>query len=515
MTDRPARTGRSLHAGLLLIALAVACATAKHQATLPTRGKVETFTTGGGGQLGIYSASGGIDRENPFFKPLGPNGTSCDNCHFTEDAMGLSAVHARSLFDSSGGKHPLFRPEAANNPKVAATLGDDATIAQRRDAYGLLLNKGDVLVRIPLRTTADANGPTEFTLVGVRDQSIPGLKKVHVARVGDVQDPQEYLAYTGGELWVHRRPVPAVAASFITATPWDGWETPSPSPTSPRMRVALTRVNRNMLVRREAPPPAEFDTNRLDMIADELTAFQYDLFAAQAADPAAGALDEDGGRGGPSWLSVQEFYFGINDAFGDNPAHVAFTPEVFDTYERWAGSKTPARAAIARGETLFNSRRLTIGEVGGLNDANIAFSDGKTTWRGPSELTGTCGTCHDARNIGVHSTRLLMNIGVSDAEPAAFGTARVSDLPTFYLRQVETGETIATTDPGRALRTGKWSQIGQFKVPGLRGLAARAPYFHNGMASTLDDVVDYYDERFRAGFTPQEKADLVAFLRSL
>ena len=53
------------------------------------------------------------------------------------------------------------------------------------------------------------------------------------------------------------------------------------------------------------------------------------------------------------------------------------------------------------------------------------------------------------------------------------------------------------------------------KVPILRGLAARAPYFHDGSAATLDDVVDFYDKRFAIKLTPTERADLVAFLSAL
>jgi cytochrome c peroxidase len=59
------------------------------------------------------------------------------------------------------------------------------------------------------------------------------------------------------------------------------------------------------------------------------------------------------------------------------------------------------------------------------------------------------------------------------------------------------------------------AHIGKFKGPILRGLAARAPYFHNGSAATLDDVVKFYDGRFELKLTPREKADLVAFLRCL
>jgi len=53
------------------------------------------------------------------------------------------------------------------------------------------------------------------------------------------------------------------------------------------------------------------------------------------------------------------------------------------------------------------------------------------------------------------------------------------------------------------------------KGPILRGLPARAPYFHNGSADSLSDVIDFYDKRFNIGFTPQEKKDLVVFLSAL
>ena len=51
--------------------------------------------------------------------------------------------------------------------------------------------------------------------------------------------------------------------------------------------------------------------------------------------------------------------------------------------------------------------------------------------------------------------------------------------------------------------------------PILRGLAARAPYFHNGSADSLRDVIEFYDMRFNIGFTPEEKKDLIAFLNAL
>jgi cytochrome c peroxidase len=49
----------------------------------------------------------------------------------------------------------------------------------------------------------------------------------------------------------------------------------------------------------------------------------------------------------------------------------------------------------------------------------------------------------------------------------------------------------------------------------FRGLAARAPYFSNGSAATLRELVDFYDRRYSIGYSEQEKSDLVAFLSAL
>ena len=74
------------------------------------------------------------------------------------------------------------------------------------------------------------------------------------------------------------------------------------------------------------------------------------------------------------------------------------------------------------------------------------------------------------------------------------------------------GRNFVVTDPGRALISGKCADIGKVKGPILRGLAARAPYFHNGSAATLTDAVNFYDQRFGIGFTERQK---VNFLNTL
>jgi cytochrome c peroxidase len=164
---------------------------------------------------------------------------------------------------------------------------------------------------------------------------------------------------------------------------------------------------------------------------------------------------------------------------------------------------TEARRSIARGQQIFNTRQFTISGVAGLNGQT--FSSGVTV---PESFGGTCTICHDSPNVGNHSVKAPLNIGVADPSRAPY-------LPVYTLRNITTGVRVTTTDPGRAMITGKWADIGKFKGPILRGLAAHAPYFHNGSAATLEEAVDFYDTRFNIGLTPQDKADLVAFLSAL
>jgi len=215
-------------------------------------------------------------------------------------------------------------------------------------------------------------------------------------------------------------------------------------------------------------------------------------------------LNGDGALGGAVTLPQQPFFIGINDPIGLNPTGEPFDPRAFTIFANWlrrTGSgdgAQEARRAIARGQELFNTRPITITGVGGLNDV-----------LGQPSIAGTCTTCHDTPNAGNHSVAMALNIGISDE------ANRTGDLPLYTLTCHATGDVIRTSDPGRAMITGKCADIGKVKGPVLRGLAARAPYFHNGSAATLDDVVDFYNRRFALQLSARERADLVAFLGAL
>jgi hypothetical protein len=66
-------------------------------------------------------------------------------------------------------------------------------------------------------------------------------------------------------------------------------------------------------------------------------------------------------------------------------------------------------------------------------------------------------------------------------------------------------------DPTHAER----STTKMYRTTPLGGLWQHRPYFHDGSAATLEDVVDHYDDVLGLGLTDAEKSDLVAFLSSL
>jgi len=240
---------------------------------------------------------------------------------------------------------------------------------------------------------------------------------------------------------------------------------------------------------------ASLTSAQLQSIVD----FELGLYSAQETANGAGALSASGARGGVAQLSQQRVPANGENTFGFTP----FSPLVFTLFDAWQGASNPTRASIARGQELFNTRRAP-----GIN--RPPFFD----------VTGTtCSECHTAENIGGNNVPVAL-AQVLVAEPQF----RTPDMPLYTLECSATGvakgacmvgQRAQSTDPGRALITGSWRSLNSFKVPGLRNLAARAPYFHDGSAPTLLDVVERYVTTLQFEFTEQEKQDLVNFLAAL
>jgi cytochrome c peroxidase len=440
------------------------------------------------GQLGTVSTTGTIDRGNAFFRSLGTNGRSCGSCHFQANAFGLSAEAARAVFAASGGTDPLFAAvDGANCPSV--------TPAHGAAGHSLLLNQGLIRVGLPVPAAA------EYSITAVHDPYGCALRG------------------SPAEASVYRRVLPTTNLRFLSAVMWDGRETVQPltdrNTFASNLRAGLLHqaIDATLGHAQAAISPT---AAQLNAIVD----FELALLTAQQTDNTSGVLEAQEATGGPAALVAAPYFPGINDPLGDNPTGAAFDPIASTLFKSWkdlsnSGRYAEPRKALARGEAVFNTHPLTITGVAGLNDA-----------LGVPAINGTCTTCHDTPNVGNHSRPLPLDIGIShvathESDPqllAALQRLSMPDLPVFQV-VCQTGPLAGmvryTSDPGRALISGKCADINRLKGPILRGLAARAPFFHNGSAATLQEVVAFYNLRFQMGLTEREKADLEAFLRAL
>jgi cytochrome c peroxidase len=441
------------------------------------------------GTVNTYSTAGALDLTGPFFESLGTNGRSCATCHQPSDGMSVSAAHIQERFDLTDGLDPIFRTVDGSNCDHDVNV---TSVEGRRAAYSLLRNRG--LIRIALQVPANS----DYQVVSVDNQ---------------------YSCSEGDKISMYRRPLPATNLRFLSAVMWDGREANATTGTKKILspdnagyeedalqfdlrHQSLDATNGHAQGLGNRPTPAE---------QQQIVDFEMGLFTAQATENGAGTLAAYGATGGAEPLVTDPFYIGINSqipAF-ENPLSGPFNPAIFNIFSAWADMPpNSGRASVARGEALFDSKPINITGVSGLNDDLRLES-----------IQGTCGTCHDTPNVGNHSFPTPLDIGVGDfATPSTSlskGGLDLSYLPRITACRINTADCVTTTDLGQALIDGKFEHVGKLKGPILRGLSARAPYFHNGSAQTLLDVMHFYEVRFGMKLTPQEEADFVAFLNSL
>jgi cytochrome c peroxidase len=420
------------------------------------------------GVLQTFTTNGFFDANSAFMRDLGMNGRSCATCHQPSDAWTVTPAHIQARFAATQGLDPIFRTNDGANCPTA----DVSTLNARQAAYSMLLTKGLIRVSLSVPTTAD------FQVLAVND-------------------PHACAETTTTQLALFRRPLPAANLSFLTTVMWDGREShPGNTLEQNLTQQAIDATTGHA----QGVQPS-------DQQVRDIVRFELANYTAQGQDNSAQNLGAQGATGGPVPLAHQNFFVGINDPLGPAGGFNAVAMTMFDGWaELHNNANVPtnsARVSIARGQALFNTLPITISGVAGLNDAAGV----------PASFTGTCTTCHNTPNVGNHSVALPINIGVTDypALPALDTTG----LPVYTIQCDAGGAPIHTTDPGRALVTGNCADVGKTKGPILRGLAARAPYFHNGSAATLMDVVNFYEQRFNLSLTAQQKQDLVAFLGAL
>lgn len=428
-----------------------------------------------------------FDQKNPFFKALGTNGRSCATCHVLSEGLTMNPEYADTLFELTQGLDPLFAAvDGTNSPRA-----DMSSLEARRNNTSLLRRKG--LFRVELTPPANA----EFS-------------------IERVDDPYGYAGPT--RISLYRRPLPSTNVRFLSAVMWDGRESIVAGSVAQGLR---SQVNDAVLGHMQAVvSPSE---NDISAIVD----FESHLYTSQIFDKVVGSLDTKDVKGAPERLISVPFFPGINKLLGPRGISALFNPNIFTVFraggsERRRGGSQPSanHEAVIRGQRIFNFKPFTISGVAGFSQDMPPFAGPREGGprRGPnsrifikdaSTVRGTCGSCHNTHEVGSNSLPLFMNTGTAD------GALRTPDLPLYTLRNRVTGEVLTTTDPGVAMTTGKWQDIGKFKVPSLRALETHSPYFHHGFSGELLDLIEFYNTRFHIGLTQQEKEDLKAFLVTL
>jgi cytochrome c peroxidase len=460
------------------------------------------------GAVSTFNTAGAIHKDNPFFQSLGTNGRTCETCHEADQAFSISAKGVRERYERTHGTDPLFAAFDGANCPTATSRG--------RGAHSLLLERG--LIRIGITLPA----VPEFQLAVVHDP-------YGCAMTTDVTTGRPLIS-------VYRRPLPTSNLRYLSTIMFDGRETLMPLNNAQTIGANMNfdledQAKTAVLQHAQGTAPSD------EQLA-EIVQFEMGLSTAQVRVNGAGWLDKHGAKGGPMQLSGQPYYPGSNDALGADPTGAPFNSNAFSLYTAWEKpsvnghrydgrddwedrEKNAAREDIAAGEKLFNTRTAIITGVRGLND-NAALGS-------PASIAGTCTTCHDSPNVGNHSVALPLDIATSrlpsyeqnNAIVAGLQELSAPDLPVFEIRgcpdPANPGNTITyyTSDPGKGLVTGKCADVNRGKGPILRGLAARAPYFHNGAAANLEELVNFYNQRFQMNFTEKEKRQLIAFLNSL
>jgi cytochrome c peroxidase len=464
------------------------------------------------GIVTVISTAGETNTSgHAFFTAIGSNGRACVTCHQPLDGMSVSVPTIQARWQATQGKDPLF---AAFDGSNCPTLPQEEA-----SSHSLLLQRGLFRIARPWPPRSPEGAPIEpqFTIEVVHDPSGCNL------------DPRYGLKASHPMVSVFRRPRPVANLKYVTAfgyvfEPKNGLPLPLDPHTGLRYSGNLLADQRARTLEEQALDALdnhlELQGKPTDEQMRQIVSFESALFVAQSADQRGGALTDAGAKGGPDELAVAKP--GVLKS-SQNPQWsefgswaVAVNAVAANAAEPNAATPNPAaptnpqaafRASVARGAALFRDRTFLISDSAGLNSMNFG-----------NPTRDSCNFCHNMTRTGMDVAPGQVDLGTTNepfADPAP-------DLPLFKLTCAERfppqpflGRVVYTHDPGFALTTGKCADIGRITIQQMRGLAARAPYFSNGSARSLRDVIDYYDRRYNIGYSEQDKQDLTNLMSVL
>jgi hypothetical protein len=426
-----------------------------------------------------------FDAADNIHGTLGTNGRACINCHQPAWGMSVSSESLQERWRVTRGKDPVFAAfDGSNCPNLPQ--GEETS-------HSLLLKRG--LFRIPLSWPPKN---AEFTIEVVRDPT-------------GCNTSAEY-GLQSGQISVYRRPRPAANLKYVVS---GGRPIVLKTGQLADLDPATGRpVGMNLMSDAREP---SLSTQAMSAILgheearvaptreqiEKIVAFESQVYVAQSAHIFGGPLAVRGAPAGLGPAALRDHRAGV---LGDND----YDP-VFGLFDAWKGTDF-TRASIARGADIFMFRQFWLRDATHINSIGLG-----------NPLKRTCATCHNAQMTGQDLSAGWVDVGTTNHptwnEPLEL---EKSELPVFKVTCAKSadphpylGRVIYTTDPGRALISGKCVDVGSIVMQQLRGLSARAPYFASGSAKTLREVVDFYDRRFDMKLTDGDKEDLINFLGAL
>ncbi|HEY6902690.1 MAG TPA: hypothetical protein VI216_00170 [Candidatus Acidoferrales bacterium] len=462
-----------------------------------------------------------LDGTNKFFDPeFGTNGQACVTCHQPSDGLTIHVDSIQNAFQTTGLSDPLFRlNDTANNPNGPSTAAN----------YSLVLNLG--VIRIGKTFAAGSN--FSATLASTQPSTNDFGGPFPLGAGNNPIDPQQGAGHP--TLSLFRRPLVNTNVHLDSSVLWDGRASIG------NMRAQVIGAAKTLLL---APSPSNADS-------DQVAAFMLGVYTDQVFDTAAGTdaagnctFTAPGQKCGAGLVSAEGARAGVRNLLnfalspnvpcanfletplGGGAGCVPNTPG-YDLFNSWAklpnAGRNAGRLSVVRGQEIFNTATLKV-------PADLAGQFGA----GVTEIH--CTTCHATRNIGNHPDStffrrvgtdsldiiqgLINNPGNASSATLADVAAlkdRVSELPLYVLTSGSNScglTSVQTTDPGRAMVSGDICDVGKFKPPILRGLAARSPYFHAGAAENIQMLIHFYNARFQIGLAEDQVNDLGAFLEA-
>ena len=460
------------------------------------------------GRVGLLNSSGTIVTDgHPFFEALGTNGRGCVTCHQPADAMSVSVATIQQRWQDTNGTDPLFAAiDGMDCPNL--TPGEE-------NSHSLLLKRGLFRVALPW---PPQNAEAEFDIEVVRDPT------------GCNTGPVYGLEGERQEISVYRRPRPAINLRYVTSSRFGvspfigktGMLAALDPETGRPLNMNMMADARDVTLKQQAQSAAHGHMEVAQPLTPEqlsrIQEFELQLYGAQAWSNGGGALNE---AGGPSGIGPQAMANGSDGVLGNNTTRYVFPME-----DKWAdlpeGSSDEEAAKNAflesaqRGHDNFFYRTFWIKDATHINTVGLG-----------NPIKRTCATCHGMHMTGMDTANGWMDLGTTNypwalEPPESPWSEEAPEMPLFKIScradlppHAFLGRTIYTQDPGRALISGKCEDVGAIVIQQFRGLSARAPYFSNGSAANLRELVDFYDRRFNIRYTEQEKTDLVNFLSIL